>query len=877
MPDHGPSLPMILSSQPLPERQMRLVRWALLIGWLLLILSLLLPALSLPERWLPLCQDSLARPCQLHRQPGNRLFWGTVVPVGLLLIAVVSHQIWRRLCPLAFVSQLARALGRQRTRPGQKGRPEVVMVEADSWLGRHHLALQWSLLIAGLCLRLLVVNGSPVGLAILLLTSLVAALLVGWAWGGKAWCQYICPMGPVQMVLTGPRGPLGTPAHVGTRSRITQSMCRTVSADGREQSACVACQTPCLDIDAERSFWQTLVGKRNLGWIWYSYPGLILAFFLLMEQVGDGLHPPDNDLGYLRSGLWAFDAGLPGRIWQPLWPALAMPRLLLVPLLLSAAAALSAVLFQGLQGQLRASYERQGLGQARERAIQHSRLIASFAAINSFFWFADPLQGSLGPQGSQLLRSLVMVASAIALFRNWSRDQATYRRESASESLRRQLRGLPGLEAALDGRTLEALSPQEVFTLVKAIPALGREQCRSIYRDVMAEMLQSGRLERARALLELEELRSTLKLEDGDHHAVVRLLGQEHPELLERNGLQRQRDELRREAASEAVAELLRQTGVEVIDRDRLPAALAERLERLEKESGLDPAQWQAVLQGFGPEGSLERQRLKRLRTEWIQEEGLRVRLGELAVTDGVLRPLALAMAQRSDGLRGELDRRLAAAGLEALPGAVPAGRMLSEALERLWRDPDPDTAGWALMVADEQAPQLAARYRQDGRNGLPDSAFLQSQRQGMGAAESGELAAIAGASLFADLLPEGILWVSRQGQLQVLQPGEVAMEEGSASEFLAMVLQGEVQLRNVVDGEVVLGPGETVGEIGVIIDQPRTATVWAGPQAATLFVLPSQVFEDLLKRSRRFNRSLLSSLAKRQAAFGMPRARHGE
>ncbi len=854
---------------------MRLVRWVLLSGWLLLILSLLLPTLTLPEPWLPLCQDSVTASCQLHGQPGNRLFWGTVVPVGLLLIAAVSHQLWRRLCPLAFVSQLARALGRQRTRPGRKGRPEVVMVEADSWLGRHHLALQWSLLIAGLCLRLLVVNGSPLGLAILLLSTLAGSLLVGWAWGGKAWCQYICPMGPVQLVLTGPRGPLGSPAHVGTSSRITQSMCRTVSADGREQSACVACQTPCIDIDAERSFWQTLLGKRSLGWIWYSYPGLIVAFFLLMEQVGDGLDPGVAGLGYLRSGLWAFDRGLPERIWQPLWPALAIPRLLLVPLLISAAAALSAGLLQGLERWLRKGYERQGVGEARERAIQHSRLIASFTAVNSFFWFVDPLQGSLGPQGGQLLRSVVLMASTIALFRSWGRDQATYRRESASESLRRQLRGLPGLEAALDGRTLEALSPQEVFTLVKAMPALGRQQSRWIYRDVMAEMLQSDRLERARALLELAELRDTLKLEEADHHAVVRLLAQEHPEMLERNGLERQRDELRREAAHEAIAEVLRQAEVEVLDRNRLTPALEERLARLERESGLNPTQWRTLLEGFGPEGSLERQRLERLRGEWMQEEGLRSRLQELAAEDGVLRPLALAMAQRCDGLRRELARRLEAAGMEALPATVPAGGSLSGALDLLWRDPDPDTAGWVLMVADERDGAQAARYRQDPRSGLPDSPFLQSLRQGPRPVVTGELAAIATASLFADMLPEGIIWVSRQGRLQVLQPGEVAMEQGSASEFIAMVLQGEVQLRNIVGGEVVLGPGETVGEIGVIIDQPRNTTVWAGAEGATLFVLPSEAFEELLKRSRRFDRSLLSSLARRLIAMGLPRAQH--
>jgi hypothetical protein len=109
--------PMQLFSR-LPERRLRLVRWTLLIGWLLLIASLLLPVLALPEALMPPCSVLLDPDCQLHRQPGNRLFWGTVVPMGVLMIGVLSHELWRRICPLAFVSQLARALGRQRSRPG---------------------------------------------------------------------------------------------------------------------------------------------------------------------------------------------------------------------------------------------------------------------------------------------------------------------------------------------------------------------------------------------------------------------------------------------------------------------------------------------------------------------------------------------------------------------------------------------------------------------------------------------------------------------------------------------------------------------------------------------------------------------------------------
>jgi hypothetical protein len=854
----------------LPEGQMRVIRWLLLIGWLLLIVSLLLPALHLPAALVPPCPQGLAEPCEVHHQPGNRLFWGTVVPVGLLLIGAISHEIWRRICPLAFVSQLARALGRQRSRPGRKGRSELVMVKPESWLGRHHLTLQWSLLIAGLCLRLLAVNGSPLGLAILLLLTLVAALLVGWAWGGKAWCQYVCPMGPVQTVLTGLRGPLGSTAHVGTSSKISQSMCRTLSAEGHEQSACVACQAPCIDIDSERSFWQTLRGKRGLSWIWFSYPGLILAFFLLMQAVGAGSGLENHSLGYLRSGAWAFDAGQPGRFWQPLWPVPFLPRLLLIPLLLAAAAALSALLFQGLQHLLERLFRRQGLGEPQDRALQRTRLLASFLAINLFFWFVDPFQGALGGEGGELLQLLVLLATSIALYRSWGRDQATYRRESVGEGLRRQLRDLQGLDAALDGRSLDALSPQEVFTLVKAMPAIGRQQGHAIYREVMVEMLRSGRLSTATALLELFELRQSLGLEEADHHAVLRDLAREQPDLLEKDQRERQISDLRHEAGVEAVQELMQVAGVAVLQPDRLPKGLQLGLERVQRELGLEDDAWEELLLGFGARGEQERRRLDSLRTAWTTEAGLGARLAELAPTDPMLQPLRQALTQRSEGLRLELDGRLAAAGLDALPATVAPSGDLEQALDLLWHDPDPDTAGWVLMLAREREPQRAARLLQDPRPGLASSPFLESQRRGQLDPDREDFAAIAASPLFADLLPDDVLWVAREGSLRTHPAHAMVMERGAASDELALVLSGALRVQTAAGQSVELGAGQTVGEMGVITGRPRSAAVQAGPEGARMLVLPARSFEELLQRSRRFDRGLLTQLACRLSAPAM-------
>lgn len=834
---------------------MRLVRRLLLAGWLLLIGSLLLPAVQLPVGFGPACLPAGEPACQVHRQPGNALFWGSVVPGGLLLIGMVSHELWRRICPLAFLSQLGRAVGWQRTRPGAKGQRELVLVRADSWLGRHHVQLQWSLLLAGLCLRLLLVNASPAALAVLLLGTLLAALVVGWAYGGKAWCQYICPMGPVQSVVTGLRAPLGSPAHMGSGSRVTQSMCRTIGADGREQSTCVACQVPCIDIDAERAFWQTLRGKRGLDWAWYSYPGLVLSFFLLMELMGVGAELERHPLGYLRSGAWAFDAGLQERAWLVLIPLLPLPQFLLVPLLLTAAAVLSVLLFRQLEAGLHRRYRGLGMAEPADRAILHSRLLATFLAINSFFWFADPFLGALGGQAGQLLRSLVLVATAIGLFRSWRRDEATYRRESASASLRRQLADLPGLEVALDGRSLAALSPQEVFTLVKALPALGHQRSLVVYGDVMADMLRQGRLDRASALLQLQELRLSLRLEETDHHQVVRTLAREQPRLLELDHLHRQMDDLRREAAAEAIERMVLAAGITVLEPERLSPVLQSQLQLLQRESGLDPHAWAELLHCFGPRGELERERLAALRASWLEEMGLLSLILELADSDPLLRPLGRAMLQRTEEVGQELDGRLAAAGLLGLPAQVPAAGSLPQAMDLLLQDPDPDTAAWVLMLARERDPERAARYLREPRTGLGDSPWLRSQRLGEPDPDREALLAIAAADLFSDLLPASVLWLARQGRLQRLEPAGLCMEKGGASDGLAVVLEGGVEVW-VDDGfPIVLGAGQTVGEIGLITGNPRIATVVAGPQGALLFLLPSQAFKELLERSRCFGR----------------------
>jgi polyferredoxin len=808
-----------------PEQRMRVIRWSVLFGWGILILSLLWPGIGIN---------------------GNNIFWGSVVPGGLFIIAAISHELWRRICPLAFVSQLARALDRQRRRPGRGGKPEIVKVQPDSWLGRHHIELQWSLLIAGLCLRLLAVNNSPLALAVLLLGTVAAALTVGWAYGGKTWCQYICPMGPVQQIVTAERSPLGSTAHMNNSTRITQSMCRTISSDGLEQSACVACQKNCMDIDAERSFWENLQGKRGLDWAWSSYLGLIIGFFLLLRLEGSG--DPANAL-------------------SPLSATFPVPRLIAFPAILLLSALISVYALRLTEGVLENIDNRQGQSEPSQRARQHIRQLATFLAVNTFFFFTAPLQGMFGEIGDTLVRYSVLALTSISLFRGWKRGHAVYRRESTSDNLRKKLKDLPGLDAALDGRSLEALTPDEVFTLVKALPAIGQQKGKQIYADVMTEMLQSGRLNHATALLELEELRHSLGLSQDDHHLVLQLVSEKQPGLLNSASFERQTDELRREAAREQIEELIRVNGLDGLTPSQLTATAQADLELLRQGSGLDDKAWEECLQSFGAKGVWEKQRLEKLSDRWRWMSGLQGMLLKAAKQEPLFLPLANCLNQRQELLRHDLNPTRVASGLEPLPESIEAHGSTEEALNLLWLDPCPDTAGWILMLDQLEHADRSARPIRETRDYLGTSEFLEKlQRSELDPELRQCFRALMKASLFDDLTPEGILWLVNQGPITRVEPGEIIVQKGETIDHMSIVVRGTVELIDNPGEQKILNCGETLGELNVIIGTPQPASGHAGQDGAVLFTLHAQIFDELLRRSPGFNRGLIRELAERSA-----------
>ena len=834
----------------MPEKQAVIARWILLACWLLLIFSLFIPPLGFLQISTESCVG-VGIDCGYHQQLGNQLFWGVGVPSLLLILIVLSHEFWRRICPLAFVSQIFRILGRQRTVINDKGRKEQIKIKPDSWVAKHHIELQWSLLISGLCLRLLVVNSSPKGLGLLLIATIASAAFVGWAYSGKAWCQYFCPMAPVQTILTGQRGALGSPAHIGNSSKITQSMCRTISKTGKEQSACVACQSSCIDIDSERHFWQQIKGKRGLTWAWYSYPGLIIAFFKLMNE-GNSLDLKINNLPFIiKHNYWAYDNTLSSRIFLPLNDWLAIPRLIAIPIALVIAGYFSYYLFTYLEKSILKVYEFRGFNDSDYVSKSHTRLLSSFLAINAFFWFVDPSQGLIGVHGGQLIRSFVLVVSSIVLFRSWKRDPATYRRESTSDSLRRQLQRLPDIEKYLEGRRIDELSSESIYTLAKALPNAIKSKTNEIYKGVVTDLFKSGSLNRAAALVELEELRLSLDLSDEDHHAVIRMVANEDPQLLKIDERSLEIKKLREEAFEDSVEECLSLSGIKVLKDSDLEPHIRKKLNTLIVDSGLDESEAEKVLGRFRSSGDLAKKKIDHLRFRYLQEYGYLKILSELSSKEVLFHPLALAMQQRVSQLYDQII--IGEPSFKVDTESIQASS-LEDALDVLWQDPDPDTAGWVLMVQRVFNNKIINLNAIEKRSGLSTSLFLECQIKGQIHRDHDEFPYLCRSPLFKDLLPVDLLWVAEHGWIKTWSP----KQKVEYRKLILLVLRGsarEVQSNGL---EVKHGSDSLIGATDVISGDFSNAQVNSMDEGLEAFAFPSHAFDELLSRSSHFSRGLL-------------------
>ena len=118
--------------------------------------------------------------------------------------------------------------------------------------------------------------------------------------------------------------------------------------------------------------------------------------------------------------------------------------------------------------------------------------------------------------------------------------------------------------------------------------------------------------------------------------------------------------------------------------------------------------------------------------------------------------------------------------------------------------------------------------------------------------------------SIFRDLPPSNISELAEMMELRKYGPGEVVVQQGDVGDEFFVIGKGLVDIE--VDGERVntLTEGAFFGEVALVRDQPRNATVRAKTDSA-YFVLSKDEFEKVMKSSSTFEEELRKAIFSRQ------------
>lgn len=120
--------------------------------------------------------------------------------------------------------------------------------------------------------------------------------------------------------------------------------------------------------------------------------------------------------------------------------------------------------------------------------------------------------------------------------------------------------------------------------------------------------------------------------------------------------------------------------------------------------------------------------------------------------------------------------------------------------------------------------------------------------------------------SLFSELSKDELQELAKNTEDLEVEAGKVLCREGEPAQEFFVIIEGEADATR--DGQRLgtMGKGDFFGEIGLIEDIPRTATVTA-TTPLRFFVLTRQSFWGMLDRMPGVERKILRALAKRLLA----------
>jgi CRP-like cAMP-binding protein len=118
---------------------------------------------------------------------------------------------------------------------------------------------------------------------------------------------------------------------------------------------------------------------------------------------------------------------------------------------------------------------------------------------------------------------------------------------------------------------------------------------------------------------------------------------------------------------------------------------------------------------------------------------------------------------------------------------------------------------------------------------------------------------------LFGQLAPEDLQRIALSATEHLYPAGEALMREGDPSDELIVIVEGTVRVQRA-DGELIrsFGPGDHIGELAVLRERPRAATVVADPPAVRGLVISGAGLKAILRERPEAAMAMLATLAER-------------
>lgn len=804
----------------------------------------------------------------------GRIFWTIFLPIIPLLIVLAGYYRWRRICPLAWFSNLATKLGR----PGER--------RASATLQANYYYLVLSIFIVSLWLRLIATNGNGKDLAVFLILISLAALVFGATFTGKTWCNYICPVSFVEKIYSEPRGLKPT----------RNSQCEK----------CTACKPACPDINAENGYWKeiSLASKRVA---YFAFPGVVFAFYFYY---------------YLHAGTWEYYFGgkwtnqpdvlrtafLPGTSAETagffFWPS--VPRAAAAMLTLVAGALLSFALFWLVEKYL-AGRLREGDEAADTPGVRHIVFtVAAFTAFITFYLFAGAPTLRLIPGAPRLVQILVVVTATLFLVRRLARRQRAFVEETLARQIIRRW-------AWTDMRPPEDL--HEAFlihTIRSQSQASGYAQLLEVYKEAVREAVASGFVSRG-DVQRLESLRNQLQIRPGDHEKIMADLAEEERARITDPALQVSAEKrLQLDSYARALQAYLERISQGATAPDDA------FIRHLRQEYAVTPEEHGAVLhqllgkgEGLAPHVAKAFEAIESVQHTIALVRAAPSAAGNLLISTllvrlahsvgGLMRGFGFDPERESnralrDGLLSEdesarekavralgdkvaqgMAARLVEAQQEAAREAAKRAT-LAEAVRWHFASADPYVRVAALCVLDERTgvdeETLMALVRDEHEVVCETAACLllratkMESREQTGLVTFERMIALHALPLFASLAPPDLLGLAQASLEKVFAPGQPLCTEGELGDEVFILISGDVEIfrwdgneqRKVASEKA----GGFVGEMAVLDEAPRAATVLAGSQGARVLCLAGEAFRQVLDTNPSVVRGVIKALAAR-------------